>query len=389
MGHKQPMSRDIITQIAVVGGGHAGTLCALALASRGFDVRVVDPMGPAASQSVGRTLALLAGSRSLAEELGLWCHIHPIAHPVWTVDVRDEVSDGRVVYRSRDLDGKPLAYGLRNEELRTALAGAVEPERWVTARVAGLERGSGLLLDDGRVMRARLVVGADGRGSAIRELAHIGLERRSYGQAALAFLVRHDRDARGTVHERLRATGPLATLPVGGDCTGITWVEPLEHARALVDAGEEMLIDRLSDSLGDELGEMKLAGGMGMFPLSAQHAGRYVAPGLVLIGDAAHGVHPIHAQGFNMGVADIAELVDTLVDARARGMDIGGEALLRYERSRRPENARRLRMTDALNRIFSNEFAPLKPARRLMLDALTAVPALRRRAIRHGMQAEP
>ena len=385
-GIVRDMNETVSCDIAIVGGGHAGLLAALALDDAGFDVRVVDPVGRCAQPSTGRTLALLAGSRMALEALGLWRHIAPVAWPVHRVDVRDTASGGHVVYRSGEVGEGPLAHGVDNGRLRDALAAALPRALWLEGRVCAMPGRGRLLLADGRHVVTGLVIGADGRGSVVRRLARIGLDRWSYRQTALSFIVTHAHDSRHMVLERFRPGGPLATLPLASHRSGITLVEPARTADAV---HERLLAGDLSileEHLADELGAMAVDGAVQRYPLTAQHASRYAAPGLALVGDAAHGVHPIHAQGFNMGVADIVSLVDVLRETRRRGRPPGGEELLRYERERRPENASRLRMTDTLNRVFSSDIAPVREGRRWLLDTLAMTAPVRRRAIRHGMQ---
>jgi 2-octaprenyl-6-methoxyphenol hydroxylase len=243
-------------------------------------------------------------------------------------------------------------------------------------------------LVDGRELRARLLIGADGRASKVRSLARIEVSRAAYGQAALAFIVRHERPHGDAVRERLRPAGPLALLPVGRRRCGVTWVEAEATARALATAPPQELTRRLDEETGGVLGAVALDSPIAAWPLGAQHARRYVAPRMALIGDAAHGVHPIHAQGFNMGVADIAALLDRLMAARRGGQDIGApDVLLGYERDRWWDNERRLRLTDGLNRLFSNDLLPARLVRGAVLRALDSMPPLKALAVREGMRA--
>ncbi|MEZ5826025.1 MAG: FAD-dependent oxidoreductase [Geminicoccaceae bacterium] len=201
------MNDVIACDIAIVGGGHAGLLTALALAERGFVVRVIDPAGVRTPPPSGRTLALLAGSRTTLERLGLWRHVAHIGWPVHRVDVRDGASGGHVVYRSTEVGGGPLAHGVDNSELRGALATALPSSLWIEGRLASMPGRGRLRLEDGRTIEAGLVIGADGRGSLVRRLARIGLERWAYRQSALSFVITHERDSRHLVLERFRPEG--------------------------------------------------------------------------------------------------------------------------------------------------------------------------------------
>jgi 2-octaprenyl-6-methoxyphenol hydroxylase len=163
-----------------------------------------------------------------------------------------------------------------------------------------------------------VILAADGRRSKIRDLARIHARTWDYAQSALALVLRHPRPHAHTVREWLRPAGPLALLPLPGDRTGVTWVEPTAAARTLSTLLPADLLARLQTLTSNTLGEAEIESGPSLYPLGALHADRYVAPRLALVGDAAHGVHPIHAQGFNMGVADVGALVDALTSARAR-----------------------------------------------------------------------
>lgn len=389
---------DSLLDIVVVGGGHAGLWLGAAAARAGLSVAVVDPQTAdqvRASAPDGRTLALLGGSRRVGEAQGIWPFIERVGHPVGRVEVRDTAGGSRVRYDSRDFGGQPFAWGVEAAWLRVALLAAFEASDgtrvWSRGRLQGLQRGAGWIaaeLDSGRTLHARLLVGADGRGSRVRNLARIELSSFSYGQAALAFVVRHDRPHDSAVRERLRPAGPLALLPVGADRSGVTWVESEAAARELAAQPPAALLDRLGRETDGVLGRLALASPVAVWPLGAQHARRYVAPRLALVGDAAHGVHPIHAQGFNMGVADIGVLLERIVAARRAGRDIGAaDLLVGYERLRWWDNERRLRLTDGLNRLFSNDLLPARLVRGAVLRALDAIPPLKALAVREGMRA--
>jgi 2-octaprenyl-6-methoxyphenol hydroxylase len=381
--------------ILIVGGGHAGLFLGAVAAGIGLPVTVVDPETPAAiaaSRADGRTLALLRGSEDIARSLGPWPAIQAIATPIREARVEDSATGARVRYGPSP-DGRAFGWGVENIALRRALLdaflAAAGEGAFVTGRVTGLERGRrsiAVLLADGRRLEASLLIGADGRGSRIRDLAGIGIERWPYPQTAIALVIRHARPHRGAVHERLRPAGPLATLPLSGRRSGVTWVEPTAVADDLRALTADRLTERLAAELGGALGGIGLDGPVVFYPLSAQHARRYVAPRLALVGDAAHGVHPIHAQGFNMGIADIGALAGLLAASHGRRGDPGGaDLLIAYERARWWANERRLRLTDGLNRLFSTDFLPARLARAAALRAIDLVPPLKRLAVSQGM----
>lgn len=384
--------------LLIVGGGHAGLWLGAAAARAGLSVELVDPQPASAVRRApgdGRTLALLGGTRRVGAAQGIWRWVEAIGHPVRRVDVRDITGNSRVTYDSVELGGQPFAWGVEAAPLRSALLEGFEAhagtDTWRVGRLRALRRdASGIAaeLADGSSIRAKLLIGADGRGSRVRELARIQLSRTSYGQAALAFVVRHGRPHGDAVRERLRPAGPLALLPVGPHRSGVTWVESEADARAIQAQPAAALLDRLARETEDVLGPLGLDSPVAVWPLGAQHAARYVAPRLALVGDAAHGVHPIHAQGFNMGVADIGALLDRLVAARRDGHDIGSpDVLLAYQRDRWWDNERRLRLTDGLNRLFSNDLLPAKLVRGAVLRAIDAIPPLKAFAVREGMRA--
>ena len=384
-------------EVVVAGGGHAGLLLGTALVAADFDVRIVERQhvgGVAAAAADGRNLALLAGSASIARRLEVWPSLAPWAEPVQRVVVTDVGGGARVHYDSAAHSGGPFGYGFEHVALRRALletylsrAGA---DAWICDEVAELDRvgdGIAVRLASGRQLTASLLVGADGRASRVRDLARIGVDRWSYPQRALTMVIRHDRPHLGTVREWLRAGGPLATLPLRGERSGITWTERAGDADKLRTLSEDDLLATLTRATGGVLGRATIESGPSVFPLGAQHARAYVAPRIALVGDAAHGVHPIHAQGFNMGVADVGSLVEALIGARQRGLALGsGEALLPYARARRADNTQRLWLTDGLVRLFAADQAPLRAARSLALHALERLPLLKRWAVRHGMQ---
>jgi len=387
-----PAGHDL--PVLIAGGGPAGLLLSLALDRAGIASVVVDPTPGEAARVApfdGRALALMAGSKTILEQLGLWHRLAPLTTPVRGVRVEDAATGARVAYDAGEVGAPALAYGIENRRLRARLLELVLERRIPLLAPASLLRierdadGLSAVLDDGRRHRTRLLVGADGRGSTVLTLAGIACERRDYGQTAIVLAIRHDRPHEHLVREILRPAGPLALLPIGDNVCSLTWIERHDEARQLLAGGVGTLRAALDARLAGALGRLEILGEPRGYPLGAHLARRSVAPRIVLVGDAAHGVHPIHAQGFNLAIRDVAALAAMLAGAPA---DPGeSELLLAYERRRRADVDFIVTMTDGLNRLFSNDFGPAKAVRSLGLAALDRVAPLRRLAMRRGMGA--
>ena len=381
--------------LLIVGGGHAGLLLALALDRAGLAVTLVEAEPVQAvldARFDGRALALMYGSKRVLDALGLWPALADVAEPIWSVRVADLGSGASVAYDAREVGPHPFGYGIENRTLRQRLLALVQRRPGITivapARLARIERSAGLVaatLEDGRRLTGALVVGADGRGSTVRTLSGIGIERWSYPQTALTLAVRHTRTHQSRVREYLRPGGPLALLPLSHDLCSVTWIERSPEAARLLE-DRSGLLAALRERIGDELGLAAICGCPAGYPLSAHRARRFAGPRVALVGDAAHAVHPIHAQGFNLGVRDVAALAEVLVDAARQGQDLGsGEVLVRYDRWRQADARLVVGLTDGLNRLFSNDLAPARLIRGIGLNALGALAPLRHLAMRRGM----
>jgi 2-octaprenyl-6-methoxyphenol hydroxylase len=334
----------------------------------------------------------MEGSRRVLDGLGLWPALADIAEPVRGVRVRDQGTGAAVAFDAAALGEPALAYGITNRALRRRLLELCQA-RVITllapARLAGLRRRADAMiatLDDGRELCTALVVGADGRGSAVRELAGIHARRWRYPQSALTFALHLDRPHDRCVHELLRPAGPLALLPIGPYLCSITWVESRAVAEQLLRLDPETLLLELQDRLDIDLGGTSVCGQPTSHPLGGLQAARYGAPRVALVGDAAHGLHPIHAQGFNLAVRDVAALAEVVVEGVRAGADPGGpETLLRYDRLRRTDAWLTVGLTDGLNRLFSTDLAAAKLLRSLGFAAIDRLPPLKQLAMRRGM----
>jgi 2-octaprenyl-6-methoxyphenol hydroxylase len=248
-----------------------------------------------------------------------------------------------------------------------------------------------LSLESGRTLASALIASAEGRLGALREEAGIGARAWSYGQIAIVLVARHERPHRGVAHEKFLPGGPFAILPMrdgpdGEHRSSIVWTERAAVGRRILELDAARFQAEFARRFGDHLGAVEAIAPRWSYPLGLVHAERYVGTRLVLVGDAAHGIHPIAGQGYNLGVRDVAALVEVLVDARRLGLDVGAaETLERYARWRRVDSLAMVAATDLLNRLFSNDIGPLRLARDLGLAAVHRAPPLRRFFARHAM----
>lgn len=382
--------------VLIVGGGLVGTSLACALAQAGFEVAAVDREAPTSAVAAaydGRASAIALASQRALDAIGVWPHLAAEAEPILDIRVSEQGSPFFLHYDSTRLDGEPFGYMVENQAIRRALLarrGALERLRYLAPeRVQGVSFGATGIdarLASGQTLRARLAVGADGRGSQLRAAARIRTTGWSYDQVAIVCTVGHERPHGGIAHERFLPAGPFAILPLQGNRCSIVWTEPTERAPDLLALGEADFLVELGRRFGDFLGRLEVIGPRWSYPLALQFAETPVGPRLALVGDAAHAIHPIAGQGLNLGLRDVAALAEVLVDARRLGLDIGGAGVLeRYAGWRRFDNMTMMAMTDGLTRLFSNDLAPLKAVRDLGLAAVNRIEPLKRFFTRHAM----
>lgn len=380
----------------IVGGGHSGLLLALALERHGLRPTVIDadPVeGPLTAPFDGRALALMQGSKQVFDALGLWSDFEPIATPIWSVRVQDEGTGGVIAYDARKVGDDAFGYGIETRLLRRRLLELVLQRPAIrhlaSTRLDRLERTPCSIiarLADGRTIETALAIGADGRRSSVRGLAGIRVQRLPYRQTAITLAFRHERAHDHRVREYMSEAGPLALLPIGENLCSATWIERPDRAKQLLAGSSDDLLDALRKRQNDDLRPLEILGRPNAFPLSAETAERYAAPRVALVGDAAHGLHPIHAQGWNLGVRDVAALAEVLVDATRTGQDLGSaDVLQRYARWREGDARMILGLTDGLNRLFSTNFVPAKLLRQTGLTILDNLPPIKAWAMRRGM----
>jgi 2-octaprenyl-6-methoxyphenol hydroxylase len=386
---------SVSADVLIVGGGFVGGTLACALGDAGISSVVVeagDPEQACDAAFDGRASAISLTSRRLLQRVGIWTEMAPDAAPMLDIRVSDGNSPLFLHYDHREIGDEPFGHMVENRFIRRAVINRLSRHDrallLAPARIARLVRGDdGVegVLDGGRRIRARLVVAADGRSSQVRDDAGIRVTGWSYRQAAIVCTVAHERPHQSIAHEHFLPAGPFAILPLTGNRVSIVWTERADLAPMMIALAPDEFTRELASRFGDFLGELRVIGPRWSYPLSLQYAERTVDRRLALVGDAAHAMHPIAGQGLNMGFRDVAALTAVLGDAADAGADIGSAGVLQgYERWRRFDNTVMLAATDGLNRLFSNDIAPIRLARDLGLAAVNRMPALKRLFMRHA-----
>ena len=384
-------------ELAIAGGGLIGLLLGSACAGAGLDVAVVDRQDPRAMLGEafdGRSSAIAFGSRRVLDALGLWPEIAAEAEPILEIRVADDGSPLFLHYDRRDLqDPTPLGYIVENRVLRRVLLERIRSLESLlflapldVAAVATSSLAAVATLSDGRQIVARLIAAADGQESRLRRNAGIRTIERRYRQTGIVTTVRHERPHCGVAVEHFLPAGPFAILPMTGNRSSIVWTEQAELAARLAALPDAAFAAEIAARFGDFLGAVEPIGPRWTYPLCLMLAERYVAERLALVGEAAHVIHPIAGQGLNLGIRDIATLAELVIDRRRLGLDIGDPELLgHYQRWRRLDTLALAAVTDGLNRLFSNEFLPLRLARDLGLATVHRLPPLKRLLMRDAM----
>ncbi|HEY1629776.1 MAG TPA: FAD-dependent monooxygenase [Rhizomicrobium sp.] len=389
--------------VIIGGGGMVGLTLALALAQGGLKVAVADPVPPKSfldAKFDGRVSALSYSSVRMLEALGVWDALDVHAQPIHDILVTDAVLGGTPSPFSLHFDageiGEPMGRIAENRFIRTALFAAVEAAKDVTfvspAALTALEtQGGGVTatLSNGDTVTARLAIAADGRHSPMREEMGLKIIAWSYPQTGIVATVAHEHPHNGVAYEHFLPSGPFAILPMTPDGavnrSSLVWTERDTVAPAMMALPEDEFNAEIARRFGAHLGAVKAVGPRWSYPLKFHLARGFVAQRFALAGDSAHGIHPIAGQGLNLGFKDVAALAECALDAARLGMDIGAaDTLARYERWRRFDSVTLAASTDALNRLFSNDIAPLRLARDLGLGAVDAIAPLRRFFMRHA-----
>lgn len=380
--------------VAIAGASYAGMALACALAEAlGPDIGIalLDRRIPGSTAADARAFALSAASRHLLQVLGVWAAVAPQSQAVQAIDITDSslaagVRPVLLTYDNMTEGGEEATHIVPAAALTEALVAKAQSYpsiRWMMpASVDGLSAdaaGARLRLADGRQLAASLVVAADGRRSPLREAAGIKVIGWRYPQTGIVTTVRHEKPHDGRAVQHFLPAGPFAILPLPGNRACITWTEDAREAERILALDDAGFLAEVGLRFGGKLGAVVIDGARQSWPLELHLARSYVAPRFALIGDAAHGVHPLAGQGLNLGFRDVAALTEVVADAVRLGFEPGNaEALARYQRWRRFDSAISAATFDGLNRLFASDQALRRSLREAGLGLVDRAPALKR-----------
>ena len=381
------------TDVIILGGGLVGATLALALDTHGLTSTVIDPADPAvvlAPGFDGRASAIASASGRMLDAIGIGATLAGQGCAIRHIRVSDGLAPGKLDFRPADDDGA-LGTMYENKALRSALftaaSGAAGIDLRMQTRAVDVVRGPAgvtATLDSGETVRAALLIAAEGRNSPTREAAGIPVARWQYDHAAIVGAFHHQYPHEDIAYEIFYSAGPFALLPLPDDAIGhrsaIVWSVKGEDGPAMMKLGDRAFLAEASKRMGGFLGELHDASPRASYPLGFHHAARITADRLVLVGDAAHGIHPIAGQGLNLGLRDVATLAEVLVEGKRLGLDLGDPALLeRYQRWRGLDTFMVAAATDTLTRLFGIPGKTASAVRRFGISAVDRLPPLKDR----------
>lgn len=384
--------------LLIVGSGLAGNCLALALKDAGFRIAIIEANTRAqlhASPAGDRALALAAGTVMMLDTLGVWQGIKHAATPIQHIHISDRGHFGKTRLSAQKEHIDALGYVIAARDIETYVANLVINtgiDIIAPARVVGLISGDQEICvnikqnDQSQNLSAKLLVGADGGLSSVRQLLNINQLITDYGQTALITSVKSTIPNNNTAYERFTSSGPLALLPISKNECAVIWTRSHEDADTLMLGREADFLVELQQCFGFKLGELTLTAPRRAFPLSLIRAEQMVAGRAVIIGNAVHQLHPVAGQGFNLGLRDVIQLAEMLIKQHEQNKDIGeADFLNAYAVSRKKDHDWTIGFTDTLIKIFANEWLALAAARNIGLTLLDHIPAAKTLLTQHAM----
>lgn len=388
--------------IVIAGGGMIGTSLALALAPLGLRVAVVEAV---ARQATGqpsfddRSTALSRSTQRMFDAMGLWPDIIAASTPIHGIHVSDQGRFGFSHIDAEEQGVEALGYVVINRVLGGVLQNSLEKLRAVDvfcpARIVDIDLAPDLATvvvadddEDPKALACKLLVAADGANSSVREMMGITAQKNSYDQRAVIGNLLPEKDINNTAYERFTRQGPLALLPVADGRAGLVWTVSADDADRVMELDDEAFLAELQREFGYRLGTFSRVGKRTSYPLILSKALRLTATRSVLIGNSAHGLHPVSAQGFNLGMRDVAAIVDCIADAQvpAETFDPGNAVLLeQYASWRRSDQKKLVRFTDSLVKLFGSKRRPLRTIRNIGMLGFDLVPGVRSAFAKHTM----
>ncbi len=394
----------IKSDIVIIGGGMIGLTVACAIAEDSLKVTVIEAADPTIFKDKGfdgRTCAIAYSSRKFFEKIGVWEGMSKNAGDILDIRIIDGESPLFLHYDHKEVGDEPMGHIVENRHIRKSLMNKVNAykniELLAPAKYKHIKYDADKVsidLEDGNHIEAKLLIAADGRNSQIRENANIPITKWSYNQTAIVCTVYHEKQHNGVAVERFLPSGPFASLPLGNIDGGkkknhyssLVWTEKDSLIDAYMNMSEDLFNEQMCLRFGDWLGEVKIIGDRWSYPLSLISAKNYTAKRMCLVGDAAHGMHPIAGQGLNYGLRDAEEISNLVKKTASLGLDIGGMSVLeQYQKARKFDNISMLAATDIINRLFSNDIAPIKAARRVGLAIVNQLPPIKKIFMKQAM----
>lgn len=384
-----PTKKNDACEIVISGGGMIGLLLGAGLAQHGLEITIID-REVASSQLDpnfdGRSSAIAFASYQMLEALGAWKFIGGKAEAIREIRVSDGPSLLHLHFDHRDLGEGPLGYMVENRHIRHGLfkwakkaesLSIIAPDE-VTG-YAPWPGGATVDLKSGKSLDCQLVIAAEGRASQLRKQAGIRATTIPYHQVSIVTTIEHELPHMGIAHERFLPEGPFAILPLNGNRASLVWTTAEALAPTIMGLSQRAFDAEIQKRVGEFLGPVKALDYRWSYPLSLLVAEDYTAPRLALVGDSAHGIHPIAGQGLNLGLRDVGVLIEILAEAHKQGHDLGSNDVLKsYARWRRVDNLLLIAVTDTLTRLFSNRSRPLRLARDIGLGIVNRQPGLKR-----------